>query len=263
MIESDIYLANQVLKAPYSVYNGVNIIGGGPLCTSGRGTNVVFKGKDVNGFIFGTNGDPYQQTGGGLYDCHVIKEGESGGSGVSLLAPSWEMRCGETCLDGLQIFGRNGGVWDKGIFIDGSLITQKGAQGVRRTIIGGMRGVRVHGAGYALHTKNAVHLCVSNFQSDPGPTKGGAKVLIEGGQNPLFNNLIINGEFEMNGVVNLSISSSFIDTIIISGNCRGVSISCTCNYLVVETGATGVFCGTINKTKTIKETNKFKVWSNL
>ncbi len=263
MEQQDILLSlSQSYNAPYVVYNGVNIRGTGPLCTSGRGTNVYFSGAETDGFVFGTLGDQGRQTGGSLINAHVIKTSGIGGKGVSLLAPSWEMRCGETCLDGLQIHGQNGAAWHTAILIDGSAITVPGASGVRRSVLGGQRGIRTHGAMVGLHAKNAVHLNVSNFQTDPGPTLGGGKMIIDGGQNLVFNNLIINGDFEINGGLNLSIASSFIDTILVSGTARGVTINCTVNNLVIESGAEGVFTGFIHNDKIVNEPTKFKIWSN-
>lgn len=262
--QEDILLStSQTYSSPYVVFNGVNIKGSGPLCTTGRGTFVNFNVAETDGFIFGTLGDPYNQTGGGLEQAHIVKTVGVGGKAISLLAPSAQMRCGETYLDGLLVYGSGTGRWLTGIYIDGSNLTTPGSAGVRRTIVGGKRGVRVHGADLAFHAKNAVHCCVSNFQADPGGGAGQAKVLIEGGQNHLWNNLIINGDFEINGTLNISIASSYIDRIIVKGNAIGVAIQATCNHLVVEAGARGTFFGNINTSKTINETTLFKVWSNL
>lgn len=238
------------------VGNGVSIIGEGPVGTDDRGPILIFE-KD--GILFNGSEDQYNGTGGCVKNLKLFKKiNNNGGTAIKLSATGPDRRCGETSLERLLIYGGNGGavagLWDYGIVVDGSMLTTPGAAGIRTTYIRDVRIAECREVG--LWLKNAVHCKISGLQLDPGRAKS-IKMKIDGGQNILADNLIINGNCEINGGKTIQLSG-YIDTLILT-DVNGIIFTGEVNNLIVNGNTYGKFYGLVNKTLSGQNTGKFKV----
>lgn len=248
-----IYYNNNTIN----VGNGKMIVGLGPVGNDKRGPIVEF---NSDGFIFNSDEDQYNGTGGGVCNLKIFKKlGIPGNTAIKLTATGPDRRCGETLLERLLIYGSGNsqgirGTWENGIVIDGSMLTTSGSAGIRATTI---NNVRISDCtGYGVLMNNAVHCKINGLQLDPGGNPD-IKMLIKSGQNILGNGLIINGPLTIDGS-KIVVLSGYVDTLNLINVDSCIFTGIVNNLNVSGIGSNGKFVGLVKKQLTNTSPN-FKV----
>lgn len=236
------------LDEPLLIGSGVDIIGSGTVGTDERGPIISFPG-DAHGIVFTGVGEQraYTGTGGSVQNLKIRARTHMSGDALTITAAGADGRSGEMLLHRLLIYGDGHGdgvrgTADRGIVVDGSMLTKPGAAGIRRIVMHDIRIADTRRESILLH--NAVHCCMESVQLDTGV--GVLPVLrIIDGQNIVGSNLIINGQVIIEGTANDIMLAGRFDEIIVRSTVRNCVITGPVRALHVEPGATGAFYGTV------------------
>ncbi|MDP1797549.1 MAG: hypothetical protein Q8K78_08715, partial [Planctomycetaceae bacterium] len=233
------------LENELTIGSGIDIIGSGPVGTDERGPIISFPG-DSHGIVFTGVGDPaYTGTGGSVQNLKLRARTHMSGDALTITAAGKDSRSGEMLLQRLLIYGDGHGdgvrgTADRGIVIDGSMLRQPGAAGIRRVTMHDIRIADTRRESILLN--NAVHCSMTSVQIDTGV--GVLPVLrIVDGQNIVGTNLIINGQVILEGTANDIMLSGRFDEVIVKSTVRNCVITGPVRALYVEPGATGAFYG--------------------
>lgn len=234
------------LTEQLTIGSGIDIIGSGPVGTDERGPILSFP-ADSNGIVFSGVGDPaYTGTGGSVQNLKLRARSHMSGDALTITAAGKDSRSGEMLLQRLLIYGDGHGdgmrgTADRGIVIDGSMLRQPGAAGIRRVTMFDIRIADTRRESILLN--NAVHCSMNSVQIDTGV--GALPVLrITDGQNIMGSNLIINGQMIIEGTANDLMLSGRFDEVIVRSTVKNCVITGPVRALHVEAGATGAFYGT-------------------
>lgn len=123
-----------------TAHQGIGLIGVGAQ-GSNEACGVVFKHASTGNFItFDGNGTSAKGTGAKMSDMLIVKDDNyQGGIAINIVATSDNFRPGEMLLDRILTYGvgstagagGTGGLWSKGLYVDGSACNTAGGRGVQ------------------------------------------------------------------------------------------------------------------------------------
>lgn len=191
------YIPNGVYKTTsvLTVHQGVSLIGSGSQ-GSNEACGVVFKNASTGNFMtFDGNGTSAKGTGAKLSDLLIVKDDTyQGGIALNIVATSDNFRPGEMLLDRILTYGigstagagGNGGLWAKGLFVDGSLCNTAGSRGVRHLHVRDCRFAEATTTGKTVHLKQVTHFHATNLSIDQGDASSAQGVYLEGINDDVF-----------------------------------------------------------------------------
>lgn len=162
-------------------HRGTVVQGVGPqTSTQGQGSTVTFQSNN-NGFVWdGNSATSSVGIGGGLRFVTVYKGATySGGSAIKIIATDDNHRPGEMIFDGSLVSGVSGGLWAKGIEVDGTAANTAGTRGVRSVHFRKMRVANVTTNNKYLTINQGTHI-FGDVELDTGDGTGSLGATIEG-----------------------------------------------------------------------------------
>jgi len=178
-----------------TAHQGIGLIGVGAQ-GSNEACGVVFKHASTGNFItFDGNGTSAKGTGAKMSDMLIVKDDNyQGGIAINIVATSDNFRPGEMLLDRILTYGvgstagagGTGGLWSKGLYVDGSACNTAGGRGVRHLHVRDCRFAEATTAGKTVHLKQVTHFHATNLSVDQGDASSTQGVYLEGINDSVF-----------------------------------------------------------------------------
>lgn len=158
---------------PNPIPVGLMIVGEQPMECNGWGAALVADYDEPNpeaGFLTWQGGVPFHGVGGGLKNIQITRgQGKTGGTAVKVLAQNADNRAGQMDFTKVYIGSGGGapGIWDYGLLIDGTTVTNPGAMGVRKIEAYSLEVTNTRLA--AVELRNTVHVAMTSLIVVQGP----------------------------------------------------------------------------------------------
>lgn len=260
---------NNTIEVPHGIYlfngtltlsQGTMIVGPGSQGSTQQYGCTILHQSNSHCFVWDGTGASNAGTGGGLKNVLILKSATySGGSVIRLLATSDSQRPGEMVFENVLAYGTGGGLWAKGLDVDGTAANTAGTRGVRTLHFDKCRFADCTTNDKYVHFNQVTHVH-GNIDIDEGSGTGTAGITIEG----FWDNIILSGRLGNivvnhsgtpgtdNPVLHIQGRASAVDnnytSVIGSLNLRADSIANASKFLQVQSHAADAFYAYVNST---------------
>jgi hypothetical protein len=201
-----------VIAGTITIHGGIRLIGQGAMGAQvAQGVVLSHKADSVNMLVW--DGDSTTSAfgiGGGLFNVQCVKySGYSGGDAIKLVATDDSHRPGEFTIENVLVWKGDGGVWGRGLHVDGTAANTPGSKGVRSIKIDKLRVGDCSSDNEYIYLNQAVHVVSEYLQIDTGSGTGTCGMTVDAdSDNIILNGLILNGNLIIGGSSNMNVTLS-------------------------------------------------------
>ena len=249
-----------VITGTITLASGIRLIGQGAMGAQvAQGAVLVHKANSVDMLLWnGSNPATARGVGGGIFNFQCVKfAGYSGGDAIKLLAISDSLRPGEFTVDNVLVWKGNGGLWSRGLYVDGTAANTPGSKGVRSIKMDKLRVSDCSVNNEYIYLNQAVHVVSEYLQLDTGSGTGTCGITIAAdSDNIILNGLILNGNLiiggssAMNVVLNGRVSILDVNNTLVQGsaNIQSTGITSAASNFSIVSNITDDFLATMATT---------------
>lgn len=242
-----------VITGTITLNSGIRLIGHGAMGAQvAQGAALVHKANNVDMLLWnGANPATARGIGGGIFNMQCVKfAGYSGGDAIKLLAISDGLRPGEFTIENVLVWKGNGGIWTRGLHVDGTAANTPGGKGVRSIKMDKLRVADCSQNNEYIYLNQAVHVVSEYLHIDTGSGTGTCGMTIAGDSDNIIlsglglnGNLIIGGSSNMNVTLNGRVSALDVNNTGVLGaaNIQSTAITNASTFFRIVSPATDSF----------------------
>jgi len=166
-----------------TITQGVMLIGAGSQGSSDSFGTTIIHHSNSDCLVWNGSGTLYAGTGGGLQNFQILKAtGYSGGNAIKIVSTNDTQRPGEMVLSNILVAMQSTGLWQRGLFIDGSATVTPGSAGVRSVHCFKVRVAACTENNEYIKLTTVVHFAATGLQIDQATGTGTVGMTIDGAE---------------------------------------------------------------------------------